>query len=179
MVAAGDTRTGEPVKLPGVQVIGVILELAVRLMDFVAQILESVLASNVGNGMTVTRTVSLAVPHAFVTCAMYIVVTKGFTVTLGPTNPPGFHVMVPELAVAVNRIGLPLHIVLSVLAVIVSGVTTLILTVAESLQLVPALVATTLYEEVGMVGGITVALAVVIFPGVHNQVAEAVAGCGI
>ena len=67
---AGVTKTGEPVILPGVQVIGVILEVAVKLIDFVAQILESVLASKVGNGMTVTRTVSLAVPQALVTWAV-------------------------------------------------------------------------------------------------------------
>lgn len=70
MVTLGVTLTELPTKAPGFQVIGEILEVAVKLTLAPLQIEVSFLATKVGIGITVTFTVSLFIPQALDTCAI-------------------------------------------------------------------------------------------------------------
>ena len=70
VVALGVTETTLPVNAPGFQVMGEIFDNAVKFIEDPLQILESVLAINVGIGMIVTFTVSTFTPQALDTVAI-------------------------------------------------------------------------------------------------------------
>lgn len=102
MVVEGDTFTALPTNAPGFQVIGEILAVANKFSTVPSHIVVSILAEIDGIGVTVTFTVSLALPQALFTEAMKAVEVIGATSTGLPVNAPGFHEIGAILDVAVR-----------------------------------------------------------------------------
>jgi hypothetical protein len=122
----GETETGEPIKLPGIQEYVVPGTVLLEDKDEVAptQMVEGVADGvTTGLGFTVTETVLVPEQPAAVPVTVYTVVNPGVTVTGEPLKLPGIQVkLVPvTLLVALNDVDEPKHIAEGVAVGVTTG----------------------------------------------------------
>lgn len=121
VVVAGETDTGDPLRLPGIQLY-VAAPLPVRVVVLPAQIVPpEVVVVTVGVGFTVMVRVAVAVQPLLVPVTVYVVVPVGVTVTVVPVRLPGIHVYVVA-PFAVMVVELPEQIVAPEVVVVTVGV---------------------------------------------------------
>lgn len=164
VVVVGETVTGEPLRLPGIQLY-VAAPLPVSVVELPAQMVPpEVVVVTVGVGFTVMMRVAVAVQPLLVPVTVYVVVPVGVTVTVVPVRLPGIHVYVVA-PFAVIVVELPEQIVaLEVVVVIVGVGFTVMVRVAVFVQPFAA-VPVSVYVVVTV--GETVAFAVLMLPGIQ------------